>query len=101
MRRRAQRSSGKQKGIEPLVIQIVRQRPTQFRGRGLFQIPMNGRLSDRATAGDLVLVQPQAKPQAENFLYFSHRQLSLGNQLPPPSSGGDCRPLLSSAASLT
>jgi len=43
---------------------------------------MNGRLSDRATAGDLVLVQPQAKPQAENFLYFSHRQLSLGQSAP-------------------
>src|SRR5260370_10101536 len=68
--------------IEQLVIQIVRQRPTQLRGRGLLQIPMNGRLSDRATAGDLVLVQPQAKPQAENFLYFSHRQLSLGQSAP-------------------
>src|SRR6266446_8368434 len=43
---------------------------------------MNGRLSDRATTGDLVLVQPQAKPQAENFLYFSHRQLSLGQSAP-------------------
>jgi hypothetical protein len=62
LQRRAQWPGRKQKLIEALVIQIVRQRPVQFRGRRLLQIPMNRRLSDRATAGDLVLVQSQAKP---------------------------------------
>jgi hypothetical protein len=52
LRRRAQWPGRKQKLIQPLLVQIVRQGPTQFGSRGLFQIPMNRRLSDRATASD-------------------------------------------------
>jgi hypothetical protein len=51
----------KQKFIQPPVIEILRQGPRHFGGRGLFQIPVNGRLTDRATAGDLVLMQAQTK----------------------------------------
>jgi hypothetical protein len=46
------------------VIAILRQRPTQAEGGGSFQISMNGRLTDRATASDLLLLQSKAEPQA-------------------------------------
>lgn len=51
----------KQKFIQLPLVEIVRQGPSQFGGCGLFQIPVNGRLADRATAGDLVLLQAQPK----------------------------------------
>ena len=72
-----------------------------FGGRGLFQIPMNGRLADRATAGDLVLVQAQTKTQRRTSLILRIDNRFWGNQLPPLTSGREpLPPLLSSAALL-
>jgi hypothetical protein len=62
-RRRPHRPRWKQKFVEPLVVAIVRQWPAEpNRGRSL-QISMNGRLTNRATAGDLLLLQTQ--PESE------------------------------------
>src|SRR5450432_498320 len=56
LRRRPQWPCRKQQLIQLLFIKIVRQRPTEMSGCRPLQISMNGRLADRATAGDLVLV---------------------------------------------
>src|SRR6478609_3046988 len=57
------RSRWKQKFIQPLVIAIVWQRPAKpERGRSL-QISMNSRLTNRATAGDLLLPETQPEPE--------------------------------------
>jgi hypothetical protein len=45
--------------IESPVIVIFRQRPTQTGCGGLLQVSMDGRLTDQATAGDLVLSQTE------------------------------------------
>jgi len=42
---------------------------------------MNGRLTDGATAGDLVLLQPQSKPQAQDLSHFSHGHSLLGHEV--------------------
>jgi hypothetical protein len=52
-----------QQRIEPPVIAIFRQRPTQAGRSGLLQVSMNGRLTDRTTPGDLVLSQTEPKFQ--------------------------------------
>jgi hypothetical protein len=51
-------------------------RPAQTSRRGFAQITMNGRLTDRTTAGDLTRLQPQTLPQTQNFFQFSHGQSS-------------------------
>src|SRR5579863_6103838 len=45
----------KQKLVQPLVIAVLRQRPTEAGGGGSFQVAMHARLSDCTTAGDLIL----------------------------------------------
>src|SRR5206468_10555736 len=49
---RPNRPRRKQKFVQPLVIAIVRQRPTESDRGCSLQISMNGRLTNRATAGD-------------------------------------------------
>jgi len=61
LRRRPQWPCREQQFLQLPVVDIVRQGPSHFGGRGLFQIPVNGRLTDRTTAGDLVLLQAQTK----------------------------------------
>jgi hypothetical protein len=62
-RRRPHRPRWKQKFVEPLFVAIVWQWPAEpDRGCSL-QISMNGRLTNRATAGDLLLLQ--AQPESE------------------------------------
>ena len=46
--------------------------PRKAGGAGSFQVTVNGRLSDAATAGDLVLVQAEAEPQPQHFSDTSH-----------------------------
>ena len=50
---------GKQQLIQALVIDILWERPSQADGGGALQIAMNGGLSDRATAGDLLLFEAE------------------------------------------
>ena len=54
----------KQQLVELPVIAIIRERPTQADGAGSFQVSMNGRLTDRAAASDLLLLQAKAESQA-------------------------------------
>jgi hypothetical protein len=62
-RRRPHRSRWKQKFVEPLFVAIVWQWPAEpDRGRSL-QISMNGRLTNRATAGNLLLSESQPEPE--------------------------------------
>jgi hypothetical protein len=58
--RRARR---KQKLVQPPFIAILRQRPTEPGRGGSLQIPMNRRLTDRATTGNLLLPETQAEPE--------------------------------------
>jgi hypothetical protein len=53
----------KEKLVELPVIVFLRQRPLQTRRRSHLQISMNGGLTDRATAGNLVLIETRSKPQ--------------------------------------
>jgi hypothetical protein len=57
------RSRWKQKFVEPLVVAIVRQRPAKPDRRRSLQISMNGRLTNRATPGDLFLPETQPEPE--------------------------------------
>ena len=47
--------------VEFLVAEVFRQGPAEFRGLCQFQVFVNSALNDRATAGDLVLSQPQGR----------------------------------------
>jgi hypothetical protein len=61
--RRPNRPCRKKKFVQLLVIAILWQRPAEpDRGRSL-QISMNGRLTNRATAGDLFLSETQPEPE--------------------------------------
>jgi len=42
---------------------------------------MNGRLTDGTTAGDLILLQPQTEPQAQDLFDFPHGNLFLGHEV--------------------
>jgi hypothetical protein len=64
---------------------IFRQRPGEAGGSGSFQIPVNGRLTDGATSGNLILSEIHLEPQTQNVFDFSHRQPFLG-QLAPSTS---------------
>jgi hypothetical protein len=55
----APRGSPKQSGFQLAIIPAFRQRPTDPRLVGAFQVPRNRALRDRATAGDLPLPQSQ------------------------------------------
>ena len=77
------RPRGKQQFVQPPVVVIVRQRPAQTGGGSSFQIPVNGRLTDGATSGDLVLPQTQTESQTKTSLIFRIDNLFWGNQLPP------------------
>jgi hypothetical protein len=61
LRRGPQWPFRKKQFVQAPVVEILRQRPGHFGGCGLLQIPVNGRLAYRTTAGDLVLLQAQAK----------------------------------------
>jgi hypothetical protein len=50
-------------GVESLVLAIVRQWPAEPDRSSSLQISMNGRLTNRATAGDLFL--PETEPEPE------------------------------------
>jgi hypothetical protein len=65
---------GEKELIEPPVVILVRERPSQACRSGSLQITMNARLSDRTTAGDLVLAQPETESQTEHFLDLTRRQ---------------------------
>src|SRR5882672_5718479 len=75
------RLSGEEQFLQPAVVAVFRQRPTQTRRRGSLQISMNGRLTDRATAGDLVLPQTQTEPQAQHFSRLTHGHPFLGQKV--------------------
>jgi hypothetical protein len=62
------------------------------------QITVNGRLTDRTTAGDLILLQSQTEPQAQDFFHFSHGHTLLGHEVSSTPCGIDFAPLVSSAA---
>jgi hypothetical protein len=68
----------KQQFVEPPVVMIFRQRPGEAGGIGPFQIPVNGRLTDGATSGNLILSEIHLEPQTQNVFDFSHRQPFLG-----------------------
>src|SRR5215472_15221391 len=61
------RAGWEQKSIELLVVQILRQGPFQTDGRRPLQVPMNRSLPDRATSGDLFLLQSDAVAQAQHL----------------------------------
>jgi hypothetical protein len=64
---------------------IFRQRPGEAGGTGSLQVPVNGRLTDGATSGNLILSEIHSEPQTQNVFDFSHRQPFLG-QLAPSTS---------------
>ena len=42
---------------------------------------MNRRLTDRTTAGDLTLFEPQTEPQTQDLFDFSHGHTLLGHEV--------------------
>ena len=59
--------------IQLVLAEIFRQRPSELRRLCQFQVFVNGALDDRATAGDLVLRQPQCR-QPQDLADLAHRQ---------------------------
>jgi hypothetical protein len=97
----ASRGSAKYGGFQLAIIPALRQRPTDPRRPGTFQVLINRAVADRATAGDLPLPQPQFVAESEYFFELSHGQPLHGQcRLPPPSSGAALTVLLSSALRL-
>jgi hypothetical protein len=62
-RPRPYRSSGKQQFVEALLVAIFGQRPAEPGCDRFLQIPMNGRLTNRATTGNLILPKTQSEPE--------------------------------------
>jgi hypothetical protein len=69
----------KQPLVEFLVAEVFRQWPTELGGLCQFQVFVNSALDDRATAGDLVLSQPQGR-QPQDLAELAHGQ-SLFRQI--------------------
>ena len=65
--------------VEFLVAEVFRQWPTELGGPCQFQVFVNSALDDRATAGDLVLSQPQGG-QPQDLAELAHGQ-SLFRQI--------------------
>src|ERR1017187_6181037 len=70
----APRPSPEYGGFQLAIIPAFRQWPTDPRPPGASQVLRNRALRDRATAGDLVLPQPQFVAQAQYFFELSHGQ---------------------------
>src|ERR1035438_6793381 len=68
------RGSPEYGSLQLAIIPAFRQRPTDPRLPGASQVLRNRALRDRATAGDLVLPQPQFVAQAQYFFELSHGQ---------------------------
>jgi hypothetical protein len=79
MRRLRLGSLAEQELVELLLAKVFRQGPAELGGLGQFQVFVNGALDDRATAGDLVLFQPQCR-QPQDLADFTHGQ-SLFRQI--------------------
>jgi hypothetical protein len=71
---------------------IFRQRPGEASGFRSFEIPVNGRLTDGATSGYLILSEIHSEPQTQNVFDFSHRQPFLGQMAPSTSQWNEPRP---------
>jgi hypothetical protein len=67
------------------VVDLGRQRPAQTGNLRAFQVSMNGRLCDVAAARDLLLGEPQAEAQPENFLILRMDNLLAGKSGGCPS----------------
>jgi hypothetical protein len=61
--RRPYRSSRKQQLVEALLVAIFRQWPAETGCDRSLQISTNGRLTDRATTGNLILPKTQSEPE--------------------------------------
>src|SRR5208337_4705521 len=97
----APRGSRKHGGFQLAIIPTFRQRPGDTRLVGASQVFINRAVSDRATAGDLPLPQPQFVAQSQYFFELSHGQPLHGQcRLPPPSSGAALTVSLSSVLCL-
>ena len=70
----APRRRSKQGLFQSAIIPAFGQRPSDARRLGAFQILINGSVSDRATAGDLPLPQPELVAESQNFFELSHGQ---------------------------
>src|SRR6266536_3868048 len=66
------RSRPQQGLFQSAIIPAFGQRPGHARRLGAFQILINRSLSDRATAGDLPLPQPQLVAESQYFFELSH-----------------------------
>jgi hypothetical protein len=64
------------------------------------QITVNRSLTDRTTAGNLILLQPQPEPQAGTSFIFRMDTLSWATKFSPPVSEVCFGPLVSSDACL-
>jgi hypothetical protein len=62
---------------------------------------MDGRLTEGTAAGDLILLQPQTEPPAQDLFYFPMDTFSWGTKSPPPVSEVDLAPLVSSGIDST
>ena len=86
------RPGRKQQFVEPPVVMIFRQRPGEAGGTGSLQVPVNGRLTDGVTSGNLILSEIHSEPQTQNVFNFSHGQPFLGQLAPSTSQWNEALP---------
>lgn len=76
------RSLAEQEFLQSAFREVFRQRPANLGGLSQFEVLVDGALDDRATAGDLVLGQPQGA-ESQDLADFAHGQ-SLFRQADSP-----------------
>jgi hypothetical protein len=89
--RAGSRWTAKQSGLQPVVVPILPERPSDSGSFRSLQVLMYGPEANRATAGDLPQPQAHCKLQSKHFFDLAHGQ-SPGWQASSLSWGG-CLPL--------